>query len=455
MPLAIWRRRPPYYLAKQGALWYAQGVRRNYSMPVKERSMTLLIITIVVSMGISFLCSLVEGCLLSLSMADIAALSEKKPRAGQLLKQMKEGIQKPIAAILIVTNFANIIGAAVSGAIISNLYGSKWVGLFSFVFSLVVIQWSEYLPKTLGVLHNRPLAGIIAGPLAYMVHILSPLVFALERINRPFLRGAKFRSTTDALNEITLLARYASVNKLISREQVDIVSRSIKLSESRVRDIMVGRDEIKFLSTAMTMAEALIEAHIHHHTRYILVRDGNMDEVIGYVNVKDIVGALQINPTDPSLKGIARPVLTVSASLLVPGLLRELTRGYQHMAVVKNDQAKTVGLVTLEDVVEAIVGDLEDEYDVLPSHVFPVSEIRFLAGGGVSMATLREKTKFDLPELPINLNDWLCALHQSLPPIEHAIPFADLMFIVRKIRRSKIHEVMVEKRHQPSPALPG
>ena len=76
----------------------------------------------------------------------------------------------------------------------------------------------------------------------------------------------------------------------------------------------------------MTMAEALIEAHIHHHTRYILAQDGNMDAIVGYVNVKDIVSALQINPTDPSLKGIARPVLTVSAALLVPDLLKELTR---------------------------------------------------------------------------------------------------------------------------------
>ena len=418
--------------------------------------MTLLIITIVVSMGISFLCSLSEACLLSLSMADLAVLSEKKPRAGQLLKQMKESVQKPIAAILIVNNFSNIIGAAVSAVIFSNLFGSKWIGLFSFVFSLSVIQWAEYLPKTLGVLHNRALAGIIARPLACMVRFLSPLVFMLEQINRPFLRGAKYRSAVDALSEIPLLARYASVNKLISREQVDIVSRSIKLSQSRVQDIMVGRDEIKFLSTAMTMTEALVEAHIHHHTRYILVRDGNMDEIVGYVNVKDIVNALQINPTDPSLKGITRPVLTVSASLLVPGLLKELTRGYQHMAVVKNDQAKIAGLVTLEDVVEAIVGDLEDEYDVLPSHVIPISEIRFLAGGGVSMATLKAKTKFDLPELPTNLNDWLCSLYQNLPPIERAISFLDLVFIVRKIRRSKIHEVMVEKRHQPTPAaMPG
>ncbi len=417
--------------------------------------MILLILTIVVSMSISFLCSLSEACLLSLSMADLAELAEKRPRVADLMRKLKESIQKPIAAILILNNLANICGAAVAGVFFSDLFGHKWIGVFSFLFSLAIIQWSEFLPKTLGVIHKRKLAGVITWPLAYGTRVLGPLVFVLEWINRPFQGRSKQKMAADTLNEIMLLTRSASVNKLISREQVDIVARSIKLSQSRVQDIMVGRDEIKFLSTAMTMTEALIEAHIHHHTRYILVRDGNMDAIVGYVNVKDIVSALQINPTDPSLKGIARPVLTVSAALLVPDLLKELTRGYQHMAVVRNDQAKTVGLVTLEDVVEAIVGDLEDEYDVMPSHVIPISEIRFLAGGGVSLATLKAKTKFDLPELPTNVNDWLCALYGNLPPIEHAIPFSDLVFIVRKIRRSKIHEVLVEKRHQTTPLAPG
>jgi putative hemolysin len=383
-------------------------------------------------------------------------LAEKRPRLADVMRKLKENVQKPIAAILIVNNLANIVGAAVSGVFFSELFGHKWIGVFSFLFSLAIIQWSEYLPKTLGVIHKRRLAGAIAWPLANATRILRPLIFVLEWVNRPFQGRNKQQTSTDPLNEIMLLTRSASVNKLISREQVDIVSRSIKLSQARVRDIMIGRDEIKCLSTAMTMTEALIEAHIHHHTRYVLVRDGNLDDIVGYVNVKDIVSALQINPADPSLKGIARPMLTVNAALLVPNLLKELTRGYQHMAIVKNDDAKTVGLVTLEDVVEAIVGDLEDEYDVLPSHIVPVSEARFLVGGGVSLTALKEKTKFDLPNLPINLNDWLCSLHRTLPPIEHAIPFADWVFIVRKIRRSKIHEVLLEKRHQNQPAaLPG
>ncbi|MDP2989843.1 MAG: DUF21 domain-containing protein, partial [Kiritimatiellota bacterium] len=148
--------------------------------------MILLIITVLVSMGISFLCSLTEACLLSLSMADIADLAEKKPRVAEMMRKLKESIQKPIAAILIMNNLANIFGAAVAGAFFSDLFGNKWIGVFSFFLSLAIIQWSEFLPKTLGVIHKRSLAGVITWPLAYVTRLLGPLVFVLEWINRPF-----------------------------------------------------------------------------------------------------------------------------------------------------------------------------------------------------------------------------------------------------------------------------
>lgn len=415
--------------------------------------MLLLILCVALAMGISFLCSLTEACLLSLSLAEVAELSIRRPHLAEQLRKLKENIQQPIAAILIVNNLVNIIGAAVAGALFSDLFGHKWIGVFSFLFALAIIQWSEYLPKTLGVIYKRPLAGVVTPPLVYLTRLLRPLVFVLERVSFPLQGRRKNKTALDPLNEIMVLTHFASLHKLISREQLDLVARSILLSQSRVEDIMVARDEIKFLSTSMSLAEALVAAHIHHHTRYILARDGNLDEIIGYVNVKDIVSALQINPKDPSLKGIARPVLSVLATWLVPQLLKELTHGYQHMAVVRNDQGRTVGMVTLEDVVEVIVGDLEDEYDVLPTYIYPISEVRFLAGGGASLKALREKTQFDLPDLPQSVHDWLCSRHAKLPPIEHAIQFQDIAFIVRKIRRSRIHEVMVEKR--PPAAMPG
>jgi len=413
--------------------------------------MTLFILSIVIALGVSFCCNLLEACLLSLSMADIAGVGEKRPLAAGIWRGFKDNIHKPLAVILIVNTFAHTIGASVSGGMFNELfaskYGAHWLAVYSVVFSMVMIQWTEMLPKTWGVRYNRDVATAVAVPMNLIVGLFAPLVSVMEALNRPFHQSRGEKTRPDALNEIGLLTRFATINKLITKEQQDIVSRSIKLSNALVRDIMVERSEIKYLSTSMTMIDALIEAHLHHHTRYVLIQDNDLDKVLGYVNVKDIVSALQTNPTDPSLKGIARPVLEVGVGQQVPAILTQLTKGYQHIAVVKDENGKTAGLVTIEDIVEAIVGDLEDEYDVVPIYVHKLADVRFLAGGGVTMSKLREVTGFvDVPDLPMLVNDWVCQHLQKTPTVETKIPQGDLVFIVRKVRRSKIHEMIVEKR---------
>lgn len=412
----------------------------------------MLILCVVLVIGISFLCSLTEACLLSLSLADIAQLAETKPRSAELMRRMKETIEKPIAAILIVNNLVNIVGAAIAGVIFAEIFGHKWVGVFSFFLALAIIQWSEYLPKTLGVLYKNSLAAPLAFPLAYLTRALNPLVFLLDRVSLPFQRRGRRKVAPDALNEIVALTRFAKFNNLISREQEAIVARSIKLSSAMVRDIMVTREEIKYLSAGMSMMDALVEAHVHHHTRYLLVEGADLDRVLGFVNVKDIVSALQINPADPSLKGIMRPVPEVKDCQPATQLLKVMTKGYQHIAVVKNDANKTVGLVTLEDIVEAIVGNIEDEYDYLPVYVYRIAEGRFLVGGGISLAAMREKTGLAVPDSAVCLHDWLASLTPARPVIEQRIRYQDLVFTIRKLRRSEIHEVIVDKKVASSPA---
>lgn len=407
--------------------------------------MTLLITSVFLALGISFLCSVLEACLLSLSPGDIAVLSEKWPRVGQTWRRFKDNLQRPIAVILVTNTLAHTIGATVSGAEFSRLFGARWIGLFSLCFSLIMIQWTELLPKTLGVRFNRFVAKVAARPLDWVVRFLSPLIVVMEFFNKPFANRLK-RTSSDTLNDISLLARFAQYNNLITREQEDIVSRSINLAQTPVAAIMVDRNEMSCLSSEMTLAEALVEAHIHHHTRYPLIEERNLDKVIGYVNVKDIVSALKINPRNPSLKGIARPIMTIGPNQNAASLLKVLTKGYQHIAVVKDAQDHTTGLITMEDVIEAIVGDIEDEYDILPTYLYAICELRYLAGGGVTVAALRAQLGNELPELRTSLNEWLQSLLPHSPKVEECIETHGFLFTVRKLRRSQIYEVIVEKR---------
>lgn len=407
--------------------------------------MTILLTTIAVTMGISFLCSLAESCLLSLSLADIGRISEKKPLIGRIWKNFKENIERPIAVILIINTLSHTIGASLTGAQFDALFGHKWIGAFAVAFSLAMIQWTEILPKTLGVRLGRNIAVAIAVPLKYLVSIFTPFVNVVHFLNRPFEqksgKGPALRPTDD----ISVLARFAALNNLINKDQEQILSQTIKLSDIKVRDVMVTREDMKCLSTRMSLTQALLEAHIHHHTRFPLIDESGTDHIVGYVNFKDIVSALQTNPKDPSLKGIARPILEARDTEPVSALLGRIKKSYQHMAIVRNEAGSVVGLVTLEDVMEAMMGDIEDEYDLLPTYVYQIAASRFIAGGGVELEALAEKTGFALPKIKKPLHVWLFEISGKPPKVEDKIPYQNVIFILRKIRRSNIYEVIIDQ----------
>ncbi|OGW75718.1 MAG: hypothetical protein A2Z72_03355 [Omnitrophica bacterium RBG_13_46_9] len=396
------------------------------------------------ALGVSFICSILEACVLSLSLADIARISEKRPLIAQTWRIFRENIQRPITVILIINTLAHTIGASLSGAKFDQLFGTKWVLAFSLAFSFVMIQWTEILPKTLGVKYNRHIATVAGLPLKYLIMIFTPFVNMVQFLNRPFAKEKEPTLKTSAVEDISVLARFAVLQKTISEDQERILSQTINLPRLKVSDIMMGKDEIKFLSTKMSLMDALIEAHIHHHTRLPLMEGDNNDKVIGYVNFKDIVSALQTNPKDPSLKGIARPILEVQGNERVSVLLNKLTRGYQHIAIVKDTDGKIAGLVTLEDVIESIVGEMHDEYDILPKYFYQIAANRYLAGGGISLKFLREKAGLELPDVEQTLNEWLLRFLGRMPKVEDKISHDGNTFITRKVRRSNIFEVIIE-----------
>ena len=408
--------------------------------------MLFLIVVIVVTVAGSFLASLVEACLLSLSSTDLLAIQEKRPKAGRIWSSLRENIETPLTVTVIVNALVYTFGAALTGTQVNILFGSKWLTLYSFLYALLMIQFGEIIPKAIGVRFNRKIAIWTAQPFRYIIILTSPIVSAINWINKPLRYILKPQKTFDAIKEISVLLRFAVLNKIISPQEESIINRGMKLSATTVKDIMVDRKDIKALSTEMSLLDALVAAHVHHHTRYPLAEGGDIDKIIGYVNMKDIVSALKFNPENPTLKGIVRPIIEVPPTMPVSLLIPRFTRGYQHIAVVKAEDGKTLGLVTLEDVLEAIVGEIEDEYDILPTHIHKLSDVRFIVGGGVTLAKLREVTGFELPEEQKSISDWLIGIKGSVPSVESQFKQGEVVIIVRKIRRSTVNEVIVERR---------
>lgn len=406
--------------------------------------MTIFILTIIIALTISGVCSVLEACLLSLSSTDIANIAEKQPTIAKIWKRFKENIERPIAVILIINTLSHTIGAALSGAQFNRLFGSKGIAVFSLVFSFVMIQWTEILPKTLAVRYNRPIARFVAVPLKVLITLFTPIVMLIDLLNRPFLGSKPTKPELNAIHDISVLARFAALNNLLSKDQAEILNRTMNLSKMQVKDVMVERSEIKYLSTNMSLMDALIYAHIHHHTRLPLIEDDSLDHIVGYVNFKDIVSVLQINPANPSLKGISRPILPIYDDEPLSPLLNKLMKGSHHIAIVKSRQSGVVGVITLEDVIEAIIGEVNDEYDVLPQHCYQITGTRYVVGGGMTLQELEEKLHANFPESPLTLSEWLKGECHCIPKIEQRVTFHGIEFIIRKISRSSVHEVIIE-----------
>jgi putative hemolysin len=414
-----------------------------------------LIVTVAAAIVASFLCSLSEACLLSMSLADIARIGEAHPRSGRIWRAFYEDMQKPMSVILIINTFANAAGAAIAASRFTELFGAAWIMPFSIGFSLVIIQWGEILPKTLGVRYNMRVARAIGLPLKILAILLAPFISVAEFINRPFdEKQAPQGTSADAASDITALARFAAINRMISGQQERIVARGMNLARRTVKDIMSKRNEIKYLSATMRLGEAMIEAHLHHHTRYPLVREHNLDQIEGYINFKDIVAALRINPKDPSLRGIVRPIIEFRPNENLAVVLQKMTREHRHIAVVKEESGATVGLITMEDVIECVIGDIQDEYDVLPNYFYAIADGRYLAGGAVTVGAVSEKAGGTTADPNMTLNAWMRAALKHVPQIEERLTLGSATITVRKVRRSKVFEATIDVPSAPKPAAP-
>lgn len=408
--------------------------------------MTYLIVIISLSMTISFLCSIMEACLLSMSNVDIAEVAEKRPRFGKIWNTFKGNIQKPIAVILIVNTISHTAGASLSGAQFDELFGPEWIILFSLIFSFAMIQWTEILPKTLGVKYRKRIAIASALPMAFMIKIFTPVIRFIELLNKPFISKSPEAGSVDAVQEISVLSRFAFVNNLISSDQEQIISRTVGLAKKKVEDVMIPSGEIKFLHDGMNMTDALVEAHLYNHTRYPLVRNQSPQEVIGYINFKDIFGALQINPEDPSLNGIKRTILSFREHESFHNVFKKMLHGHQHIAVVLNANNELIGLVTLEDIIEEIIGEIEDEYDELPNHLYQIAASRFICGGGVNLQLAASKFALSIDTQDITINNWIKQTFGGNQKPGNKYELENFFVSIKKISRSKIQEVVIEKK---------
>ena len=411
----------------------------------------VFITSITIAIVTSHICSLLEAAILSLSPSQLATLRQNNPRNGRLVAAMKRDINKPVAAILILNTAANTIGATIAGASLNQIFHGKYMGIFSILFTLVIVQYSEILPKTLGCRFNITIMNTAAIPLHIMTIILSPLIKLSHLLNRPFERKqVKHTSTTE---EISALAAMARSTEAISSRQERIISMVPKLSEKTALKVMVEAESISFFDSDTTVQEAINSSGKDYHTRYPVCADNDINKVLGYVNFKELVVTDLNHPGSMKITEVMRPIDFVDPDNTAAELMDSFASQHSHMMIVRDPATgQTLGLVTLEDIIEELLGDLDDEFDALPRTFYSPSESLWVVGGGVSMIQIVRDTHLDIPGRAEPVGFWLAReLDAQLnrgPKSGDMIRVKNAEFYVRKVRRNQVWELNLKRAKQ-------
>jgi CBS domain containing-hemolysin-like protein len=345
----------------------------------------LLVLSILIVLVTSFFCSLSEASLLSVSRARVHALADKSKTA-RLLARMKETIDRPIAAILILNTVANTGGAALAGREYERLFDGANMGIFTVSLTLAVLVLAELVPKTLGVRSPLGASMLVARPLSVVIHLLRPLTWLVEHLGRA-LGSGKASGHAFSLDDLRAMARIAVSSKALGREEQMIIEAASRLPRLKVEQIMIHRGDLVFLSLADDDETNLLKARRTMHSRLLLCHN-DLDDIVGYVSMKELLWRLVQDPADRDEDGLkrlfgesVREPLRVSPSLEVNQLLQLFSKEHEHIAIVE-EEGKTVGMVTLEDVIEELIGEVDDEYDQSPRLIDKLGPGLWRFGGG-------------------------------------------------------------------------
>ena len=331
--------------------------------------MLIFLTAVGVVLVVSFLCSIFESVLLSLTRPQIEVLGREHARAASLLADFKENMDVPIAAILILNTAAHTIGAAVAGASYSNVFDASTLWIFSILFTMAVLLLTEIIPKTLGVSY----ATLIAAPVAHGIHLLTvvlrPLVAVSEAISRSLRRDTTIPVTSP--EEIRLLAWLGHLRGAVGPLTAGMIVGATQLRHLHADDIMLPREHVRFLSAGMTRDEAVTYVRESGHSRFPFSPSGDFDDVSGVILAKDLLyWLLQNDASEIDWDALRQDTLVVPNSVALPQLLKTFQETQRHLAVVVDEYGSVEGIVTLEDVLEEIVGEIRDESDS------PIEEFR-------------------------------------------------------------------------------
>ena len=320
----------------------------------------LIYLIMLVSIALSALCSMLEATLLSTPLSFITGLEDQGVKGAARLKKLKQNPDRPISAILCLNTIANTVGASIVGSLVYEVYGDAIVGVFSTVFTLMILIFSEIIPKTIGTSYWRSLALPASVIINGLIVIAFPLVWILERLTR--LISSKSEQVSVSREDISAMVSVATEEEVIEKEEKKMIQNLLRLDEMTAHEIMTPSSVVEMAEGAMTIKE-FYNSDLTH-SRILVYDEDNSDYVIGYVLRQTVLEKMAEDKFTTTIREISRPILSFPEEEPVANIWEKFLEKKEHVSAIIDEYGTFRGIVTMEDVIETMLGqEIVDETD--------------------------------------------------------------------------------------------
>lgn len=429
---------------------------------------TLELAVMVIMIGLNSIFAGYEISLASIGAGRLLTLRAEKKRGAESAVRMKENIEGSLAVVQLGITLVGVIAAATGGAGAEETFEPvllEWglpqslaqilaIALVVLPLTIVTIVVGELVPKVFALRNKEWVCLTLSPIMEWFAVSVKPAVWFLETSVSWIMRlgGANGDDDADksAMDELHGAAAYARISRLIGQREQGIIVSASRLSTTPVRKIALPAEHIDMLVADETLSEALIAAHLNMHTRYPVTEEsGNPQRIIGYVNFKDIVANMRFDSQSTSFRKLIRSIGSFDSESPISECMERLIRDRIHIALVKDRAGHTLGMITLEDIIEELVGEIHDEFDRIPTHLNRAGD-GWIAGGFVSLNQLRETAGIELEligDKPLyTLNDWVVESLGRPPRGGESLQSKACSITVRKTRNVMVQEAYLVKR---------
>jgi CBS domain containing-hemolysin-like protein len=399
--------------------------------------------------GLSGFFSGLEVSLVGTSQATVERLVKEKRRGAKALQKLKSNPGWMMSAVNLGNNLVNIGSSALATVVAIKIFGDSGLGIAVGVMTFLIIIFGEVTPKTYCNANATKVALRSSGILIMFSYATYPVVWVLERITRVMIKitGSDYHPPALTENEIKGIIDQGHRDEALESHERDLVHRALEFDDTVIRAVMTPRMKMQTLPAKMLLFEALPIINQNSHSR-IPIYGETHDDIVGFIHVRDVLKELESDNKMKTLEQISRTPVFVSQEKMVSALLMEMKGRKTHMAIVIDEHGGVEGLVTLEDLIEEIIGDIEDETD-LPQSVnyHSIDRDTIITTGEIEIEKINDILKSELPEGDDynTLNGLLHEKLQDIPQEGDKLELGNVRIIVEKVVKNLPKKIRIER----------